>query len=305
MPDLVGGQLAGEGLALPPAVEAAVADIVIVVHGADVVAGVAAAVPPGVVDGVDARIRPECVPVGRLGVLPGLADVPRQPPDVAAADVRVQVDRAVIVAVVQLQQLTVIEPVLLPAGRRVRRSRSLQLYVFHRFSVTDGRHRALPACDRRGQRSDSGTWTYYRQYVILAIAISGIFLSVVAALTWTVRLLRISTLDAQALADKLAFPEPASALEWPELRVQSVVPQPDDLSPVIVQVGWPAHPEQVATLLMALDPQDARALSLLCQWSSAGAAVVTLRQGPELELRRRQSLERIHATLLDEGNPAR
>lgn len=141
--------------------------------------------------------------------------------------------------------------------------------------------------------------------MILAIAISGIFLSVVAALTWTVRLLRISTLDAQALADKLAFPEPASALEWPELRVQSVVPQPDDLSPVIVQVGWPAHPEQVATLLLALEPGDARALSLLCQWSNAGTAVVALRQGPELELRRRQSLERIHATLLDEGNSAR
>jgi hypothetical protein len=111
--------------------------------------------------------------------------------------------------------------------------------------------------------------------VILAIAIFGVFLSVVAALTWTVRLLRVSTLDAQALADKLAFPEPASALEWPELRVQSVVPQPDDLSPVIVQ------------------------------WSTARAAVVALRQGPELELRRRQSLERIHATLLDESNPAR
>jgi hypothetical protein len=56
---------------------------------------------------------------------------------------------------------------------------------------------------------------------------------------------------------------------------------------------------------VALHPGDARALSLLCQWSSAGAAVVALRQGPELELRRRQSLERIHATLLDEGRPAR
>lgn len=86
--------------------------------------------------------------------------------------------------------------------------------------------------------------------MILAIAISALFLSVVAALTWTVRLL------------------------------------------------------QVATLLAALDPGDARALSVLCQWSNAGAAVVALRQGPELERRRRQSLERIHATLLDEGNPA-
>jgi hypothetical protein len=141
--------------------------------------------------------------------------------------------------------------------------------------------------------------------VILAIAIAGILTSLVAALTWTVRLLRIGSLDAHALAAKLAFPEPASAFEWPELRVESVVPQPDDLSPVILQVFWPAHPDRAATLLVALDHDEARAVSLLCQWSTAGAAVVTLRHGPELELRRRQSLERVHATLLGEDTLAR
>jgi hypothetical protein len=141
--------------------------------------------------------------------------------------------------------------------------------------------------------------------VILAIAIAVILSSIVAVLTWTVRLLRISSLDACALAEKLAFPEPASALEWPELRVQSVVPQPDDLSPVILQVGWPAHPERVATLLVALDHDEAKALALLCHWSIIGAAVTALRQGPELELRRRQTLERVHATLLNEDSRAR
>jgi hypothetical protein len=141
--------------------------------------------------------------------------------------------------------------------------------------------------------------------VILAVAISAVFLSLVAVLTWTVRLLRISALDAQALAEKLAFPEPASALEWPELRVQSVVPQPDDLSPVILEVGWPAYPERVATLLVALDHDEARAVSILCQWSTAGAAVMTLRQGAELELRRRQSLERVHGILLGEDSHTR
>jgi hypothetical protein len=83
------------------------------------------------------------------------------------------------------------------------------------------------------------------------------------------------------------------------------VPQPDDLSPVILEVGWPAYPERVSTLLVALDRDEARALSLLCQWSAAGAAVMTLRQGTELELRRRQSLERVHATLLNEDSHTR
>ena len=65
-------------------------------------------------------------------------------------------------------------------------------------------------------------------------------------------------------------------------------------------VGWPAYPERVASLLVAFDHDEAGVLSLLCQWSTAVAAVLALRQGAELELRRRQSLERVHATLLDE-----
>ncbi len=141
--------------------------------------------------------------------------------------------------------------------------------------------------------------------MVFAIACTGILLLLVAALTWTARLLRISNLDAQALMEKTAYPEPKSALEWPELRVQSVVPQPDDLSPVILQVGWPAYPQRTSTLLLELDHDEAHALSLLCQWSMTGAAVAAERQGPELELRRRQTLERVHAVLLAEDNQAR
>jgi hypothetical protein len=136
--------------------------------------------------------------------------------------------------------------------------------------------------------------------VILAIALTVTGLFLLAALSWAGRLLHISNLDAQALAEKVAFPAPASALEWPELRVRSAVPQPDQLSPVIVQVGWPAYPQRVATLLVALDHDEQRAVSLLAQWSASGAAVATLRRGTELELRRRQSLERVHAILLAE-----
>jgi hypothetical protein len=141
----------------------------------------------------------------------------------------------------------------------------------------------------------------YRQHVILVIALAGMILFLVTAgLTWTGRLLRISSLDAQALAEKVAFPVPGSALEWPELQVQAVVPAPDELSTVILQVGWSAYPEQVAVLLVALDHDERRALSLLSQWSDARAAVAAVRQGAELELRRRQSLDRVHAILLAE-----
>src|SRR5215469_10905741 len=119
MPDLMGGQLTSEGVALPPGVEPAIADVAVVVDRADVVARVAATVPPGVVDGVDARVEPERVAVGCLGVLPGHIDEPGQPPDLSPAHVGVHVDRTVLVAVVEPEQLAVVEPVLLPGSRRV------------------------------------------------------------------------------------------------------------------------------------------------------------------------------------------
>src|ERR1700722_12264036 len=119
MPDLMSGQLASEGIVLPPGVQPAVADVVVIVDRADVVARVAAAVPPGVVDGVDARVGPERLAVGCLGVLPRHTDEPGQPPDFIPAHVRVCIYRAVLAAVVQPEQLAVVEPVLLPGGRRV------------------------------------------------------------------------------------------------------------------------------------------------------------------------------------------
>jgi hypothetical protein len=153
--------------------------------------------------------------------------------------------------------------------------------------------------------SDCGSRTGYSQLVIVAIALAGVILLLAAGLTWSARLLRISGLDAQALAEKAAFPQPASAFEWPELQVRSIVPESGTLSPVIVQVGWPAYPEQVSNLLVLLDQDDQRALPLLAEWSSTGASVAAQRQGAELDLRRRQSLDRVHAILLAEDYVAR
>ena len=47
-----------------------------------------------------------------------------------------------------------------------------------------------------------------------------------AGLAWTARRVHVGTLDALALAEKVATPTPSSALDWPELRVRAVVPQP-------------------------------------------------------------------------------
>jgi hypothetical protein len=83
------------------------------------------------------------------------------------------------------------------------------------------------------------------------------------------------------------------------------VSQPGELPLVLLRVGWPAYPDREATLLLALDRADQDSLSLLSQWCAAEASVASLRRdGAELELRRRQSLERVHAVVLAEDGPA-
>ena len=138
--------------------------------------------------------------------------------------------------------------------------------------------------------------------MIVAAALTGVILFIAAGLIWTARLVHVGNLDAQALADKLEVPRPVSALDWPELRLLAVIPQPGGQPPlVLLHVGWPEDPPRAATLLVALDKRADRSLSLLSQWCAGHASVAPVRcEGAELELRRRQSLERVHAVIVAE-----
>ncbi len=144
----------------------------------------------------------------------------------------------------------------------------------------------------------------YCRYVIVAAAIGAAVLLIAAAgLAWTAYLVHVGNLDAMELAGKVATPDPVSALDWPELHVRAIVPQPGEQPLVLLLVDWPAHPQRAATLLMALDSGDDRSVPLLSQWCATQASVSPTRQGgADLELRRRQSLERVHAVLLAEDH---
>ena len=134
-----------------------------------------------------------------------------------------------------------------------------------------------------------------------AILAAAIVLAVGAGLAWTAHLVHVRSLDGLALADKVAVPDPVSALDWPEFQVRAIIPQPDEPSLVLLLVGWPAHPREEATLLVALDTADHQSVPLLTQWCATEASVSpTRRGGAALELRRRQSLERVHAVLIAE-----
>jgi hypothetical protein len=135
--------------------------------------------------------------------------------------------------------------------------------------------------------------------VPVTLAVAALLLSG-CALAWTIRRIHIGNLDAKALADKIATPHPVSALDWPELHVREVIPEPDGIAKVLLLVEWPAYPERRSTLVMALGRGDQRSVPLLSQWCAAQASVAPTRQGAHLELRRRQSLERVRALLIAE-----
>jgi hypothetical protein len=139
--------------------------------------------------------------------------------------------------------------------------------------------------------------------VITAVALAVvILLGAGAGLAWTARLVRVGNLDALALADKVAVPDPVSALDWPELRVRAIVRQPDERPLVLLLVSWPAHRQREATLLVALDRDDRRSVALLSQWCSSRASISPTRgEGAALEFRRRQSLERVSGVLIAEN----
>jgi hypothetical protein len=134
-----------------------------------------------------------------------------------------------------------------------------------------------------------------------AAMLGAVVLLAAAGLAWTARLVHVSNLDALELAGKVGVPDPVSALDWPELRVRAIVQQPGDQPLVLLLVGWPAYPQRAATLLLAIDSGDHRSVPLLSLWCATQAPVSpTRRDGADLELRRRKSLERVHAALIAE-----
>ena len=95
-----------------------------------------------------------------------------------------------------------------------------------------------------------------------------------AGLFWTARLVHIGYLDALALAEKAAVPDPVSALDWPELQVR-------------------------AALLVAIDGDVTRSADQLERWRAESASIAPARRAaPRLELRRRRSLERVGGILI-------
>jgi hypothetical protein len=143
--------------------------------------------------------------------------------------------------------------------------------------------------------------------VVAVLALTGAALFVMAGLAAAGRMVHIGNLDALALAEKLATPYPASALDWPELRVRAAVQQPGEPATVLLLVDRPGHDGPAVTLLVQLSGPPERPIRLLEAWCRAGSSISPRARGEaDIELRRRQSLQRVRGRLLAEDSaPAR
>ena len=135
-------------------------------------------------------------------------------------------------------------------------------------------------------------------FVIVAAVLAS---AVLAELWWFVHVVRVGIRDSMDLAVKLAVPHPCRAADWPELRLESVVVDPDGDDTVLVCARWPAHPERCSILTLEIDTSR-RATALLAQWRDIKAPVSVHAVPPDrVLLRRRRSQDAVEARVVKES----
>jgi len=118
-------------------------------------------------------------------------------------------------------------------------------------------------------------------------------------LGWTTHLIRVGLLDARDLVEKTAFGRPRSAMQWPELRLETVVVLPDE-DMVLTEAVWPAHPSNASLLLLRVT--DAAGKRRLVKWSASHASITTSTATDSwVELRRRRTVDRVRAEVVSEA----
>ena len=118
---------------------------------------------------------------------------------------------------------------------------------------------------------------------------------------YTVRSLHVGMLDAMALASKTAVPRPRSARDWPELRLDAVVPAPSYDGDILVVARWPGRPGTVSTMVLRSDGSRERALRWLADWCRRDVAISPMPwQRDGIELRPRRASRRVCACVLAE-----
>ena len=133
------------------------------------------------------------------------------------------------------------------------------------------------------------------------IAVSMLAIGVCASIAWAVRLIRLGASDSEDLAAKLAVPFPQRAADWPEIRLDAVVSDPESAKRVLLLARWPAYPERRALLVLDVDDAVSRAHGLLASWRDTDASLSPVAvAGGRLLLRRRRTSDAVIALVVRE-----
>jgi len=133
------------------------------------------------------------------------------------------------------------------------------------------------------------------------VAVTVLAVGLAAGIVLTVRRFELGTLDAFELATKLSAPRPDTLLDWPEVRLETVLQSPWSPSEVLLEARWPGRPETHSVLVVEIDEHDLIARRRLWKWCRTGASLSPMRHGPgRVALRCRRTFHRVELQLLSE-----
>jgi hypothetical protein len=116
-----------------------------------------------------------------------------------------------------------------------------------------------------------------------------------------VRRFRDATRDSLDPATRLDLDHARRVRDWPQLRLDAVVIDPEAVSRVIVLVHWPAHPERRAVLTLEVADPGGGAHRLLHQWRDAHESVSpSAGAGEAVVLRRCRTNDVVRARVVSE-----
>jgi len=134
------------------------------------------------------------------------------------------------------------------------------------------------------------------------IAVTALVTGVFSSIFWAAHLIQAGARDSGDLSSKLSIPHPRRAADWPEIRLDAVVVDPEGAARVLVIARWPAHPATRALLMLEVDEPAAPAHRLLFNWRDIEAPLSPRAlAGDRLVLRRRRTNDLVSAIVLGES----
>ena len=139
-------------------------------------------------------------------------------------------------------------------------------------------------------------------FTLFSIVVATVLVAGVAAsLTGLVRAVRTGARASGDLAVDIALQRPRRAADWPDTRLDAVVPDPEHAERVLVVARWPARPESRALLVLEVDDPTIHTHRLLMSWRDLDAPLVArLDAGDRLMLCRRRTPDVVRARILEE-----